>query len=78
MTEQVKIKYYRSAIGRSSKQKRQIKALGFTKLQQERIVNWTPSMQGMVQKVIHLVKVIPLQKETAEATAPASTEVENN
>lgn len=76
MTEQVKIKYYRSAIGRSSKQKRQIKALGFTKLQQERIVNWTPSMQGMVQKVIHLVKVTPLQTENTEASA--LTEVENN
>ncbi len=89
MAEQVIIKYYRSAVGRPYPQKRIIKALGFHRLQEERVVDWTPSMQGMVDKVPHLVKVVETAPVTDSfavednpvlETAPAvdSTEGEDN
>ena len=61
MPEQVRITYYRSVIGRVDKQKRIIRALGFKRLNQSRIVNWHPTIQGMVNKVSHLVKVEALE-----------------
>lgn len=60
MPETIKITYTRSAIGRQKTQKRTIKALGFTKLSQSRIVNDTPSMRGMLAQVPHLVSVEPV------------------
>ena len=65
MSPQMKITYKRSAIGRHYKQKRTIAALGFTKLNQSRVVEWNDSIQGMTQKVIHLLEIEPVE-------APAS------
>ena len=47
----------RSTIGRQEVQKRTVRALGFTKLHQTRVIPDNPSMRGMIQKVSHLVKV---------------------
>ena len=57
MADTLKLKYYRSAVGRSWDQKATIKSLGFTKLNQtvERPDN--PSVRGMVYKVRHLVRI---------------------
>ncbi len=57
MADTLKLKYYRSAVGRSWDQKATVKSLGFTKLHQtvERPDN--PSIRGMVYKVRHLVRI---------------------
>jgi large subunit ribosomal protein L30 len=54
----VRIQYYRSAIGRSWRQKRIVQGLGFTRLQQvvERPDN--AGIRGMVRKIPHLVRIV--------------------
>ncbi|MGH3185417.1 MAG: 50S ribosomal protein L30 [Streptosporangiaceae bacterium] len=54
----LRIQYYRSAIGRSWRQKQIIQGLGITKLQQvvERPDN--PGFRGMVAKVPHLLRIL--------------------
>lgn len=53
----IKIKYVRSAIGYNESQKKTIRALGFTRLNQtvERPDN--PAVRGMVNAIQHLVEV---------------------
>lgn len=57
MQKIVRIKWVRSAIGRPYRQKRTIRALGFKRLNQEITKELTPQIQGMINKVSHLVKV---------------------
>lgn len=54
----LKIKQKKSAIGKSKDQKNTIKCLGFRKLNQIIEVENTPSIRGMIKKVIHLVEVL--------------------
>ncbi|MCX5799315.1 MAG: 50S ribosomal protein L30 [Proteobacteria bacterium] len=54
----LKIKWARSAIGRTQDQRDTIKSLGFKRLYQERVVKNTPEIRGMVKKVIHLLKIV--------------------
>lgn len=58
MASKIKIKLVHSAIGRSHRQKKIIKGLGFRRLHEEREVVDTPAVRGMIQKVTHLVKVL--------------------
>lgn len=60
MSEQIKVTYIRSAISRPWTQQRVIKALGFKKLHQTRIMQDIPAIRGMINKVIHLVTVEPV------------------
>ena len=53
----VKITYVKSIIDRPEGQKRTIKALGFSKLNQTREVEGTPAVLGMINKVAHLLKI---------------------
>lgn len=53
----IKIKLVRSMINRPKDQKATLKALGFTKLNQVKEHEATPSILGMVKKVNHLVSV---------------------
>ena len=53
----LKIVQYRSAIRRQENQKRTIRALGIRRLHQEVIHNDTPQIRGMINTVVHLVKV---------------------
>lgn len=94
MSDQIRITYKRSAIGRSYMQKRTVRALGFTKLNQARVVDDTPSIRGMMNKVIHLLNVEPIigcdmsvpvpEKEPEPVTTeeskqePTDSEAENN
>ncbi|HID16081.1 MAG TPA: 50S ribosomal protein L30 [Candidatus Atribacteria bacterium] len=57
MEKMVKIKWVKSTIGRSYKQKRTIRALGFKRLNQEITKELTPQIEGMIKKVSHLVRV---------------------
>ncbi|MCS6875004.1 MAG: 50S ribosomal protein L30 [Pyrinomonadaceae bacterium] len=54
----VKIQYYRSSIGYSHKQKKLVKSLGFTKLNQVVERPDTPAIRGIVAKVPHLLRII--------------------
>jgi large subunit ribosomal protein L30 len=53
----IKVTQIKSTIDRSENQKRTVRALGFTKLNQSIEVEATPQIIGMVNKVSHLVKV---------------------
>jgi len=53
----LKVTLKRSPIGKPQDQRRTIKGLGLTRLHKEVEVENTPSMRGMVKKVIHMVDV---------------------
>ena len=52
----------KSAIGRPEDQRATLRGLGLTKLHKTVVVENTPSIRGMVKKVIHLVEVTEVQK----------------
>jgi large subunit ribosomal protein L30 len=54
----IKIQYYRSSIGYSTKQKNVVKALGITKLNQTVERPDSPSTRGIVAKVPHLLRIV--------------------
>ncbi|MFN5386921.1 MAG: 50S ribosomal protein L30 [Bacteroidota bacterium] len=54
----IKIKQVKSGIDRPETQKRTLRALGFTKLNEVREHEATPQIMGMVKKVSHLIQVI--------------------
>lgn len=66
MSNQLRITYKKSTIGRVYRQARVIRALGFTHLGQSRIVQDNTSMRGMIRKVEHLL-VIESLPESAVA-----------
>lgn len=55
--KRLRIKFKRSLIGASPKQKGTIKALGFTKSQQVLEKDDTPQIRGMINKVQHMLEV---------------------
>ncbi len=55
--KKIKVTQIRSIIGRDETQKRTIQALGLGKINRSRIHSNTPSVQGMINKVRHLVAV---------------------
>jgi len=57
----VKITQTRSTIKRPERQKRTIKALGLGKINRSVEVEKTPQIEGMINKVSHLVEVIELK-----------------
>lgn len=54
----IKVKQVKSGIDRTKRQKRTLRALGFTKMGQTVEVEATPQILGMVKKVEHLVTVV--------------------
>ena len=54
----IKIKQTKSGINRPERQKRTLRALGFTKMNQVLDKEATPQIMGMLKKVEHLVTVI--------------------
>jgi len=58
MANTIKIKYVRSTINRTQRQKDTVKALGFKKLNQVLEKEATPQILGMIAKVQHLVEVV--------------------
>ncbi len=57
-TSKIKIQYYRSSIGYSTKQKTIVKSVGLTKLNQIVERPDTLSMRGVVAKVPHLLRIV--------------------
>ncbi len=61
----LKVKLVRSVAGRPRDQKDTVRGLGLKKLNQERLLQDTPAIRGMVAKVSHLVTM-----EVVEGEAP--------
>lgn len=53
----VKVTQVKSTIDRPERQKRTIKALGLGKINKSIVVENTPQIKGMIEKVSHLVLV---------------------
>lgn len=53
----LKVTLVRSGIGRPESQKKTLKGLGLTKMHRTVLRQNTPTIRGMVKKVLHLVKV---------------------
>jgi large subunit ribosomal protein L30 len=53
----IKIKQVKSGIDRPERQKRTLRALGFTKMNQTIEKEATPQILGMVKKVEHLITI---------------------
>jgi large subunit ribosomal protein L30 len=57
MTGLLKISLVKSMVGRPEKHRKVLRGMGLTKLNRTVELEDTPSIRGMVQKVVHLVKV---------------------
>jgi len=55
----IKITQTGSPIGRKPGQKATLKALGLDKMNRSNVVEDTPSIRGMVDKVAHMLKIEP-------------------
>ena len=55
--KKVRITLVKSPIGFNKKQKLIVRTLGLTKMNASREVALTPTMQGMIHKVIHMLQV---------------------
>jgi len=53
--QKLKITLVRSCIGRPEKQRKILRGMGLTRMQRSVLLNDTPEIRGMVQKVSHLV-----------------------
>ena len=53
---QIKVTQTGSSIGRIADQERTLIGLGLNKLNRSKILENTPSVRGMINKVLHLVK----------------------
>ena len=51
------VKQIKSAIGRKAYQRKTLIGLGLNKMNKEKILEDTPSIRGMIEKVKHLVEV---------------------
>jgi len=58
LMSKIKIKQVRSRIGRPKDQKRTLDALGLRKMHQVVEHDLTPQIEGMLNKIKHLVKII--------------------
>ena len=59
MSAKIKITQTGSPIGRKPGQLATLKALGLNKISRSNVVEDTPSIRGMVDKVVHLLRVEP-------------------
>jgi large subunit ribosomal protein L30 len=59
--KKLKVTLKRSLIGSNQKQRATITGLGLRKLHQERTLENTPAIRGMIKKVLHLVDVAEVE-----------------
>jgi len=59
----IRIKLVRSLIGYPEKQRIVARGLGLRKLNSEVVRPNTPEIRGMVQKIIHVLKVEPMEEK---------------
>ena len=61
MDKRLKITLIKSYIGRPQKQRKVLRGMGLEKLNRSVLLNDTPEIRGMVNKVSHLVSVEELE-----------------
>ena len=59
--KKLKVTLKRSLIGSNKKQRATVTGLGLKKLRQERTLDNTPAIRGMIKKVLHLVDVAEVE-----------------
>lgn len=57
MAKQLKVTQVRSQIGRPEKQREVLRGLGLKRPNTSVVLNDTPEIRGMIQKIIHLVSL---------------------
>ena len=57
MADKIKVTLIKSSIGNRKNHKENLKGLGLKKINGSRILENTPSVRGMIQKVQHLVRI---------------------
>ena len=57
MTETMRVTLLKSGIGRNKKIRETLKGLGLTRLHKTVVLNNTPAIRGMINKVSFMVKV---------------------
>ena len=57
MADKIKVTLIKSSIGNRRNQKENLKGLGLKKINGSNILENTPSVRGMIQKVQHLVRI---------------------
>jgi large subunit ribosomal protein L30 len=57
MAEKIKVTMVRSGIGKNEKVRRTLRGLGLTRLHKTVILNNTPAIRGMINKVSYMVRV---------------------
>lgn len=55
---QIRVKLIRSRIGTTPHQRKLLDSLGLRKLQATRLLNDTPAIRGIIEKVPHLVAIV--------------------
>ena len=60
----IKVTQIKSTIGRHNKQKKILIGLGLNKINRSKIIQNNPAIQGMVEKVKHLLKIEQVKDET--------------
>lgn len=59
MADKIRVQLVKSGIGRPQRHKDTLRGLGLTRLHKIMTLNDTPAIRGMINKVVHLVKVLP-------------------
>lgn len=62
MGKQLKITQVKSYIGRPETQRRVLRGLGLGKVNRTVLLNDTPEIRGMIQKVVHLVAAVEVEE----------------
>jgi len=57
MTDKIKVTLVRSGIGKSKRVRQRLRGLGLNKLNKTVILNNTPAIRGMIEKVSFMVRV---------------------
>ncbi len=60
--KQIAIKQVRSGIGRPTKHRRTLEALGIKRHQQTVVHNDTPAIRGMINQISHMVEVSEVEE----------------
>jgi len=68
----LKITWKKSSIGRSQKQRRIIQSLGLRRLNHSVVHRNSPTIKGMVQKVMHMLEVEEVSEAQAQPQAKES------
>ena len=57
MGDRIRVRQVRSAIGRTQDQRATLRGLGIRRMNQQVELENTPSVRGMIKKIIHLLEV---------------------